>query len=283
MPNHIKNRIIIVGADDKVKEFIEKFTTSYDKKPYVIHDGTLLYKGKGEATAWLNEETNEFTIRETYGGNFTKHVGIQEGYELQYVEAWTRFPDFNKVIPMPDGMDIQIHSGIETAVKKYFNMGYSDNPLLASLEKSTRMNAKNRSDFDEKEQLLFDQAVKNYQEHGSIYWYDWCNDNWGTKWNAYSCEKVDENTFIFETAWSGVPNMIEAMSLQFPDVAIEYAWSDEDTGSNCGKAAYKNGEIDYEELENGSKEAYELAFELRPHYRENYKLIDDNYEYNEED
>ena len=37
-------------------------------------------------------------------------------------------------------------------------------------------------------------------------WYDWCVDNWGTKWDIYdaTCDRMDANTLVldFYTAWS---------------------------------------------------------------------------------
>lgn len=37
-------------------------------------------------------------------------------------------------------------------------------------------------------------------------WYDWCIENWGTKWDIYDaqCDRMDANTLVmsFNTAWS---------------------------------------------------------------------------------
>lgn len=59
-------------------------------------------------------------------------------------------------------------------------------------------------------------------------WYEWCIENWGTKWNAYWFgEKLEEKikkgnktklkvTLTFSTAWSPPTPVIEALITHFP-------------------------------------------------------------------
>ena len=121
------------------------------------------------------------------------------------------------------------------------------------------------------------------ESYGHATWYSWSVENWGTKWNSSECEKISDTVFDFVTAWSGVPQLIEKMSLEFPDVKISYEYSDEDTGANCGVGTYLNGEVEFKRLESQSTEAYELAFKLRSDRKEDYQLVDGKYEYVEED
>ena len=114
-------------------------------------------------------------------------------------------------------------------------------------------------------------------------WYDWNRENWGTKWNSYSLKKINENVFTFDTAWNSVPKIITRMSKDFPDVRIVYTYADEDTGYNCGKLIFQDGEIVSYKPTGGSKEAYELAFELRPECKDDYILVDGDYKYKEEE
>lgn len=282
MPNHVTNKIIITGPDERILQLIEAFTTHHDSVPSRTFDGEIIYKN-GEKTGWLNENTGVFRTRDNYGDPIYEHDKILEGYEILYEDAWTAMPDFNKIVPMPESLNIELHSGIENAVKAFLNMGYHENEMIAALERVSRINAKSYEDLNDEEKIVFDKAVENVKLYGHMYWYDWRIENWGTKWGGYSYEKVNENTFKFNTAWSGVPDMIEKMSLQFPDVTIEYKWADEDTGYNCGKAVYHNGEVSFEQPEGGSFEAYELAFELNPDSKEYYILVDGNYKYKEEE
>jgi hypothetical protein len=92
-------------------------------------------------------------------------------------------------------------------------------------------------------------------------WFEWCRKNWGTKWNAFSSSSYD-NIIEFETAWNGVPELITKLGVIFPDIEFEYLYADEDIGYNVGHYKFKDTEIDEAESEQGSKEAYELAFDL---------------------
>ncbi len=108
---------------------------------------------------------------------------------------------------------------------------------------------------------------------------NWACNTWGSKWNSYDTEKVSENIFVFHTAWSGVPSIVEEISKKFPKIKIVYEWSDEDIGSNCARYTFLNGGKECTLFENRSLKAYELAFKLRPEIREDYLLIDNKWEW----
>lgn len=114
------------------------------------------------------------------------------------------------------------------------------------------------------------------------WWYSWNCENWGTKWESYSCERLAINKFSFETAWSSVPDIINTMSLKYPNINISYLWADEDTGANCGRSIYLNGLIDEYKPDNHSNEAYEIAFEARPEIKDYYILTEGGYDYKED-
>lgn len=280
MPNHIKNRIELIGSSSAITALIDRFSTYFERTPKKADDGRLIYDlPNTHKFGWYDENENIFE----YGhgderGN--KVQGIPDGYEQYFDEAWVRFPDFEKIIPMPE--ELRITSSTRGEIALYLLFGHSEKfDFLSIPEKQERMKQMDDTTIMEEIETAI-RYFNNIKKYGFKTWYDWSIKNWGTKWNAYSCNKISENIFQFETAWSGVPELIEKISKEFPEVAIMYKYSDEDTGSNCGIGEFKNGEISFRELENRSKEAYELAFELRPDYKENYKLVDDKYEYVEE-
>lgn len=112
------------------------------------------------------------------------------------------------------------------------------------------------------------------------WWRTWNISNWGTKWNSYSSRTEEFGVYTFETAWSGVPNLIMEMSKQNPDISFEYTFADEDSGQNVGMFRFENGEVSLQYYPiGGSKEAFDIYFELNPEDRYNYELIDGMYKY----
>lgn len=97
-------------------------------------------------------------------------------------------------------------------------------------------------------------GVKNFEDLGNVYinnilqygadsWYDWCCENWGTKWNATNTCIVDDTEIEFETAWSCPVEIFKELSKQFKNVEIEVSFADEDIGYNCGYFTMLNGEF----------------------------------------
>ena len=73
----------------------------------------------------------------------------------------------------------------------------------------------------------------------------------------------------------------------YPDIRFKYAWADEDIGVNVGKLEIMNKEIDFLDIPDAhSKEAYEMAADIRGCSLEDYSLYYDEksetYEYREE-
>ena len=87
--------------------------------------------------------------------------------------------DFNNVIPMPNELTDTV-SGSENA----------------------------KPDWQKK------QSEKLKAKYGADNWYDWSNNNWGTKWNA--CDvNVEQNknvlNYTFDTAWDAPREIVRAL------------------------------------------------------------------------
>jgi len=102
----------------------------------------------------------------------------------------------------------------------------------------------------------------NIELYGAKNWYDWSITNWGTKWNAYDVH-IEGDIISFDTAWSHPFPVIQALCEKFPDVTFSVEYADEDTGSNVGRYTQQNlEELEVDQPENGSKEAYKMAIEI---------------------
>lgn len=87
-------------------------------------------------------------------------------------------------------------------------------------------------------------------ETGYSNWYDWCVQNWGTKWgdyNHYAFTRGDGYlAFCYETAWNPfIPPFWEKVSAMFP--GLEFVVVYEEPGMCfAGSEKYKNGETLFE-------------------------------------
>lgn len=63
-------------------------------------------------------------------------------------------------------------------------------------------------------------AIKDYNKVG----YNWCIENWGTKWGFYEVElqeEDDELFYTFSSAWSPAIPVIEKMGEMFPELTFD--------------------------------------------------------------
>lgn len=153
--------------------------------------------------------------------------------------------DFNNVIPMPKSLNIESSSVEEESIiiaycKKYHN-GIITQKNIEEFDKKYNthfswMTAKRvKKDFANADDdkcnkmlILGEIALNNLETYGHPDWYGWCNEHWGTKWNA--CDPDRYPDFIsFDTAWNAPIPVMEELSRKFPDVKI-MLWSHYEDG-----------------------------------------------------
>lgn len=160
--------------------------------------------------------------------------------------------DFDTIKPMPSCLkDFEPHTGIISRAK--MALGLLDEPnrnptdivaILANLAFSNAMReASSPCRKDDIAAVI--RAIQNYAECGYLYWYDWTNDEWGTKWGAYGQPDdgfpTDAIRFEFQTAWSHPFDILALLSRRLPGVAFSVQYADEDLGCNCGTYTLKAG------------------------------------------
>ena len=187
--------------------------------------------------------------------------------------------DFNRIIPMPEDLDIQ--SGGSSY--KPNGVGYNDTdkviihflqPIWENLYSDTKTQGEfattsletlkaNKdimsdiyslhfwSSIQWDEYLQEDVTIKskgyfNYKRYGFVDWHDFKTKQWGTKWNVDNTETyITEDTrglFItFKTAWSTPFPIFSKLAEQF---SFDVLFADEDRGYNMGILHFEKGDIE---------------------------------------
>lgn len=175
--------------------------------------------------------------------------------------------DFNKIIPMPESLNIESGSRtmrgskmvLDFMAEKMLETGIV-NPTDEIVKEWQESHKETLSEDDTEDWQLGVQALNNVRDYGCPTWYEWRTNNWGTKWNA-DCTKsplVDDNKIYFLTAWEAPHKVIDELARMHPDIKIHHEWADEDFGYNCGECDYQNGTPTYHYPQT-DKEGYEFA------------------------
>ena len=196
--------------------------------------------------------------------------------------------DFNKVVPMPEELDIVSSSSGECGMrylilkdKHLISWTDDDRSFMERMEKQKEKNP-NRFNEDIK---LGKKYLRNISKYGYKDWYNFRCDKWGTKWNSSEAEWIADNCVEFETAWGFCYPIVQRISEMFPDVEIVFCFADEDCSANTGNGRMIAGNEtdDTEYPKTGDKRAYEIYLDLHPEYEDelvydpdldNYKWID---------
>ena len=177
--------------------------------------------------------------------------------------------DFNKLIPMPDDLKLDAGSIEGDSIACYYlslndDEKYKLIKLLKSKEASYCHNYWNKYkndikelennpkklndkinnfnglfDFDKEKQFtsineLGKQYIENIKNYNFPQWYDWCVENWGTKWNVEDDidvnydKNIDEYDISFQTAWSVPTGIVERYSELCDDDEFYWEYEDED-------------------------------------------------------
>ncbi len=176
--------------------------------------------------------------------------------------------DFNKIIPMPESLEIEAGSRTDAGLKAYSEF-ISECLLedrvrhvedLCITEERERGYLENHGEINRDDFALGKTAYGNLQMYGAPTWYEWCIQNWGTKWNAYDSEfDAENNRLRFKTAWTAPHSIIRHLSEMFPDITFVHEWADEDIGNNYGRSEYFVGIRFLYEFPNRDRSGIEYA------------------------
>ena len=164
---------------------------------------------------------------------------------LDFVKGDTDF-DFNKIIPMPEELNIKNSSitDLSVIIENYKQKGESEDYLRRyknqneSIEETIdRLKEEKRYDED-----LGKKGYDNYKKYGYSTWYTWRNNHWNTKWNANDVIINENNNLIsFDTAWDVPYPIFAKLSELFPKITISTI-SEFESGDDTEVHSYLDGE-----------------------------------------
>lgn len=221
MPNHVTNQITVTGPAESLAAFraallVPGEADSYgrDDLPQIIVD----FNGILPMPASLHLESGSATYRAEIWNALADDLPIagEEAAKLYCID---------RIRELTAG-----HLDWETATVGRLKEVFGQHPGLAE-----------QCGLD----LHYAEQIKrNIELYGSPTWYEWCNRNWGTKWNAYHQHigYLDEGELYleFDTAWSPPEPVYEAIAERFPDLQLEIRYIDEG-GGFAGTYEIKDG------------------------------------------
>ncbi len=227
---------------------------------------------------------NHLTITGENASSVLKELLIENknsicGYDL----------DFNKIKPMPEPLNIvsgsetnnglnlyltSLNPSVDYFGDKKMSPEYFTKTIKSLREKCAfiqcylaeeEIHAITKHSSMQKLMDLGEKAFNNFVEYGAIDWYDWCCDNWGTKWNACETYVAGDNPtdVYFDTAWSPVRDLMRILSKKYPECTFSYDYAEEQPGYFAGEFVFKNGTcLEVSLYQDFSKKAYEKYFDL---------------------
>ena len=149
-----------------------------------------------------NWVTNEVT--------FTFDMSHQKDKFMKLVTSDDNPFDFNKIIPMPEVFNRLCTNGTVTNETCWCD----DSKPNGVGEQLTDLDLKRLK-----------------KEHGTIGSYDWCCENWGTKWNSvHHVETEDDELYVwfgFNTAWSPPTGIAHFIKYKFTGINFRWFYRDQ--------------------------------------------------------
>ena len=224
-----------------------------------------------------NNITNQLIVTANTNEELQKFLGAIKGDNIMDEEQ--QAIDFNNIIPMPLALrNTEASSDVEDSIYYYLVKSNQEHLIARILRYSSAYNMDRFARHSDEKladmMKVGEQYVDIFNKYGVKDWYDWSIKNWGTKWNAYdsSASMISDTSAVvwFDTAWSGVPDIIQKLIEMFPNITFEYQFADEDMGYNCGSGYSDDGEFYFNMLEPNSEEAMRTYASCKGYEFENF-------------
>jgi hypothetical protein len=220
MPNKIKNILTFDCSKVKLKEILEQIqddeagigSIDFNK---IIPMPESLHMESGSS------EYDAISLYLTSINPNGKYIGTEKVSSEQFSEI------DNLMKTSPNHREYN-NSMTVKQVKDTVNNAIVSSKILEGVTKCPEYKSRSFNDVQNSLVYMGKQYTDNVLNYGCTTWYDWRIDHWGTKWSAHNfIYYVDENTIIFDSAWSAPIPIIKKLIELFPDVVIKHKWAGE--------------------------------------------------------
>lgn len=210
MPNHVTNKMTVVGPPDKLRAFMEKYFTVPEDAPVGEEPASCLDFDKVVVRPEIVGQTES-----------TSHSNVGILYHALKDEA------------------------LAEKLRAAGPIGLFNQPQTYTVEDLEQFMWMQREGIDTKEKFLAycerdpnimrvgANCVQCFLETGETDWYGWCKKYWGTKWNAYSQQWLEKDpgagkiVFRFDTAWSPPEPIFKKLAADNPELGFNVTSFDE--------------------------------------------------------
>ena len=181
---------------------------------------------------------NNLVVKPTF---LTPHFPNAEHYAeldrfMEYASGYSAF-DFESILPQPSELQNTQSPPLIISQEEYDSIDPMEWAEMCSTENPF------------KSKPITQEMSDRYKElYGADNWYDWCLDNWGTKWGAIDPvvyeeghKKSERLRYEFRTAWSPPTGIISELSKQFYNLEFVLHWEEE--GGLAGEIRAFMGDI----------------------------------------
>ena len=116
--------------------------------------------------------------------------------------------DFGKLIPYPDN---------------YAKRDADANAIRVKHNKNWDERTQADRDAEQADWQKFTEVYGNKKDGFNSGGYEWCIENWGTKWGAINA-RIEGDHLVFETAWSPPTPVIVALAKKFPEYTFYFEY-----------------------------------------------------------
>lgn len=177
MPNHVTNRVVVTGPSAAIADF---------RAAFFVED--LEADGNGRDHRFTRFDFNRIVPRPQILDGTESSSSVSMGLLV-----------LGRPEIMKDGFG---NPSLEAGVTRYLNFPWVKEAGVTDYESLKTLLTQRDPACVAKAEI----AIRAHEECGHVSWYSWSIANWGTKWNAYSFEIVEECEgrleFRFDTAWS---------------------------------------------------------------------------------